>query len=503
MRTRSCAARGARRPPTGLEPQDGDHVVEKMRMNGFYETRLDILLRGLGADTARHHRARGRTCPSSTPRATARTRATRSSSPSDGTSTTGEEWQHAALELRDDERRDGRDLRRDQGGAGMSDVDRPRRAPGVRRRRLGRRRLGRDVRRAQPGDRRGHRRRPAHGRRARPAAPSRPPRPALPGWRGMLAKERARIMRRWADLMMDNQEALAALLTTEQGKPIAESRVEIAYAASFLEWFGEEAKRVYGDTIPTYMHDRRIVVTKEPVGVTVGITPWNFPAAMPTRKAAPALGAGLHDGAEARRADAAHRAGGHAPRRGGRPAAGRAEHRDRRRRRRAGHRQGDDVEPARAQARVHRLDRGRQAAHGAVRRAGEEGLARARRQRRVHRLRRRRPRGGDRGRADLQVPQLRADLHLGQPHLRPGPGLRRVRRRVHRARREAHRRRRLHRGRQRRAAHRRSRASRRSSATSATRASTAPSCCSAARRTSGAGSSSRPPCSPGSPTRWR
>jgi succinate-semialdehyde dehydrogenase/glutarate-semialdehyde dehydrogenase len=115
---------------------------------------------------------------------------------------------------------------------------------------------------------------------------------ALPGWRGMLAKERARIMRRWADLMIDHQEDLAVLLTTEQGKPLAESRVEVAYAASFLEWFGEEAKRVYGDTIPTYMQDRRVVVTKEAVGVTAGITPWNFPAAMPTRKAAPALGAG-------------------------------------------------------------------------------------------------------------------------------------------------------------------------------------------------------------------
>jgi succinate-semialdehyde dehydrogenase/glutarate-semialdehyde dehydrogenase len=115
---------------------------------------------------------------------------------------------------------------------------------------------------------------------------------ALPAWRSRLAKDRARIMRRWADLMMERAEELAALLTTEQGKPMAESRVEIAYAASFLEWFGEEAKRVYGDTIPTYMTDRRIVVTKEPVGVTAGITPWNFPAAMPTRKAAPALAAG-------------------------------------------------------------------------------------------------------------------------------------------------------------------------------------------------------------------
>src|SRR4051795_8978293 len=115
---------------------------------------------------------------------------------------------------------------------------------------------------------------------------------ALPKWRSMLAKDRARILRRWSDLMMENQEGLARLLTTEQGKPLAESRTEIAYAASFYEWFGEEGKRVYGDTIPTYAADRRIVVTKDPVGVTVGITPWNFPAAMPTRKSAPALAAG-------------------------------------------------------------------------------------------------------------------------------------------------------------------------------------------------------------------
>jgi succinate-semialdehyde dehydrogenase/glutarate-semialdehyde dehydrogenase len=115
---------------------------------------------------------------------------------------------------------------------------------------------------------------------------------ALPAWRGMLARDRARIMRRWSDLMLEHEEQLARLLTTEQGKPLAESRAEIVYAASFLEWFGEEAKRVYGDTIPTYMRDRRVVVTKEPVGVTAGITPWNFPAAMVTRKAAPALAAG-------------------------------------------------------------------------------------------------------------------------------------------------------------------------------------------------------------------
>jgi len=115
---------------------------------------------------------------------------------------------------------------------------------------------------------------------------------AQPAWRSLLAKDRARILRRWADLMLEHEDELAHLLTTEQGKPLAESRVEVQYAASFYEWFGEEAKRVYGDTIPTYAADRRIVVTKHPVGVTAGITPWNFPAAMPTRKSAPALAAG-------------------------------------------------------------------------------------------------------------------------------------------------------------------------------------------------------------------
>lgn len=115
---------------------------------------------------------------------------------------------------------------------------------------------------------------------------------ALPGWRSRLAKERARVLRDWADLMVANTKQLARLMTLEQGKPLVESEAEIVYAASFLEWFGEEAKRVYGDTIPTYLGDRRIVVTKGPVGVTAGITPWNFPAAMVTRKAAPALAAG-------------------------------------------------------------------------------------------------------------------------------------------------------------------------------------------------------------------
>ena len=115
---------------------------------------------------------------------------------------------------------------------------------------------------------------------------------AWPAWNARTAKERAGILRRWAELMLANVEDLAALMTAEQGKPLAESKGEIAYAASFLEWFAEEGKRIYGDTIPTYSADRRIVVIKQPVGVCAAITPWNFPAAMITRKAGPALAAG-------------------------------------------------------------------------------------------------------------------------------------------------------------------------------------------------------------------
>jgi succinate-semialdehyde dehydrogenase/glutarate-semialdehyde dehydrogenase len=115
---------------------------------------------------------------------------------------------------------------------------------------------------------------------------------ALPAWRAKTAAERGRILRRWYELMMENQEDLAQLMTAEQGKPLAEARGEIAYAASFIDWFAEEGKRVYGDTIPSPWADRRLVVIKQPVGVCAAITPWNFPAAMITRKAAPALAAG-------------------------------------------------------------------------------------------------------------------------------------------------------------------------------------------------------------------
>jgi succinate-semialdehyde dehydrogenase/glutarate-semialdehyde dehydrogenase len=115
---------------------------------------------------------------------------------------------------------------------------------------------------------------------------------AWPGWRHKTAKERANLLRKWHDLMIANLDDLARLMTAEQGKPLAESKGEIGYAASFIEWFAEEGKRVYGDTIPSPWNDRRLVVVKEPVGVCCAITPWNFPAAMITRKAGPALAAG-------------------------------------------------------------------------------------------------------------------------------------------------------------------------------------------------------------------
>ncbi|MCI5121187.1 MAG: aldehyde dehydrogenase family protein, partial [Candidatus Electrothrix sp. AUS4] len=115
---------------------------------------------------------------------------------------------------------------------------------------------------------------------------------AWPAWRSRTAHERSRCIRRWYDLIIENQEDLAIIMTAEQGKPLAESRGEILYAASFVEWFAEEAKRVYGDTIPMAQQGKRIIVLKQPVGVCAAITPWNFPSAMITRKAAPALAAG-------------------------------------------------------------------------------------------------------------------------------------------------------------------------------------------------------------------
>jgi succinate-semialdehyde dehydrogenase/glutarate-semialdehyde dehydrogenase len=115
---------------------------------------------------------------------------------------------------------------------------------------------------------------------------------ALPAWRALTAKARGEILRKWFELMMTHQEDLARLLTAEQGKPLAEARGEIAYAASFLEWFAEEGRRAYGEIIPPHQSDRRLHVIRQPVGVVAAITPWNFPSAMITRKVAPALAAG-------------------------------------------------------------------------------------------------------------------------------------------------------------------------------------------------------------------
>lgn len=127
----------------------------------------------------------------------------------------------------------------------------------------------------------------AEARRAIEAAAA-----ALPAWRARTAKERAAILRKWFELIMAHQEDLAVLMTSEQGKPLAEARGEVAYGASFIEWFAEEGKRVYGDVIPAHSADKRILVLKEPIGVVAAITPWNFPIAMITRKAGPALAAG-------------------------------------------------------------------------------------------------------------------------------------------------------------------------------------------------------------------
>jgi len=115
---------------------------------------------------------------------------------------------------------------------------------------------------------------------------------ALPGWKAKTAKERSVILRRWYELMLEHQQDLATLMTAEQGKPLAEAMGEVVHAASFIEWFAEEGKRLYGDTIPSFAPDKRIIITKEPIGVVAAISPWNFPAAMITRKSGPALAAG-------------------------------------------------------------------------------------------------------------------------------------------------------------------------------------------------------------------
>ena len=219
---------------------------------------------------------------------------------------------------------------------------------------------------------------------------------AWPAWRAKTAKERSAILRKWYDLMLANADDLALIMTAEQGKPLAEAKGEIVYAASFIEWFAEEGKRIYGETMQSPWPDRRIVVIKQPIGVCAAITPWNFPSAMITRKVGPALAAGcpmVLKPAEATPFSAlalavlAERAGIPA---GVFSVLTGVIARDRRR---------NDLEPDRAQADLHRLDRSRPHADAAMRADHQETVAGTGRQCAVHRVRRCRSGCGGRRRA--------------------------------------------------------------------------------------------------------
>ena len=243
---------------------------------------------------------------------------------------------------------------------------------------------------------------------------------AFPAWRAVPAKQRAQIIKRWNDLVMAHQEDLGRLISREQGKPLAEGRGEVAYAASYIEWFAEEATRANGDVIPAPVPGRRMFALKEPVGVVAAITPWNFPAAMIARKIAPALAAGctvvckpaedtpLTSLALVKLAQEA-----------GVPAgvlnivtASRE-------------RTPEVVDVWLDDARVRKISFtgstpvGKHLAR-ALGRHAEEAVARARRQRALHRVRRRRPRCRGRRPDGRQVPQRRPDLRLPEPRVRAG-----------------------------------------------------------------------------------
>ncbi len=239
-------------------------------------------------------------------------------------------------------------------------------------------------------------------------------------WAKTLPKERAQIMRRWFDLIIANRDDIALIMTSEQGKPLAEARGEVDYAAAYIEFFGEEAKRIYGEVNPTFRADSRIVVLKQPIGVVAAITPWNFPGRDDHPQGRAGYRRRLHRCGEARGRDAADRARAWRACATRWAAARRPQPSDRRS---ARDRQGDDRASGCARDRLHRLDRGRQGADGAGRRHGEEGRARARRQRAVHRVRRRPCRRRRRGRDALEIPQHGPDLRLRQPHLCAGGDL--------------------------------------------------------------------------------
>ena len=244
---------------------------------------------------------------------------------------------------------------------------------------------------------------------------------AFADWRARTAKERAAILHRWFELIVQHQEDLATLMTLEQGKPLAESRGEVAYGAGFIEWFAEEAKRTYGDVIPSHARDKRIIVIKEPIGVRR----LHHTLELPHRDDHPQGGTGagcrMHDRRQASIADPFLCAcPGRTRRARGRPERGA----QRRHRLRARYRRRTHLESGRPEDLVHRFDRGRQAADGAVRLHGEEALARTGRQRPVHRVRRCGYRCGGRRRDRVEVPQHRPDLRLRQPAARARAGLR-------------------------------------------------------------------------------
>ena len=245
---------------------------------------------------------------------------------------------------------------------------------------------------------------------------------ALEGWRSLAAIERARILRRSAELIRERKDEIGAVMTAEQGKPLAEAVGEVDYAAGFLEWFSGEAERVYGQVVPAANAANRVLVLRQPVGVTAAITPWNFPAAMMTRKLGPAMAAGctsvvkpasatpLTAALVLRAIEDAGAPPGVVNLVTSRSAAMVAETLF-----------GDR---ARAQGLVHGLDRDRQGADPHVGRAGEAAVARARRPRAVPHLRRRPARGGRLRPRRVEVPERRPDLCLRQPGVRPARRLR-------------------------------------------------------------------------------
>ena len=234
---------------------------------------------------------------------------------------------------------------------------------------------------------------------------------AMPEWAAKTAKERAAILRRWFELQMENQEDLAQIMTAEQGKPLVESRGEVAYAASFIEFFAEEGKRIYGEMIPTHKSDARILVARQPVGVVAAITPWNFPLAMITRKLGPALAAGCTAVAKpASETPLSAFALAELGERAGIPAgvlnviSGSAKE------------IGGEI-TSNPTVRVMTVMASRTVDPADD---GEESASGTRRQCSIHRFRRRRSRCRRTGRDGFEIPQCRPDLRVRQPH--PGAG---------------------------------------------------------------------------------